>query len=74
MYYKNFKIYNCGSFIRNGIFNYIVLYINQSNLKWTKLIQEGQNQPGLRSGHTITTVGKQHILFGGLEGKQGKGE
>ena len=38
------------------------------------MIQEGQNQPGLRSGHTITTVGKQHILFGGLEGKQGKGE
>jgi hypothetical protein len=28
----------------------------------------------LRSGHTITTVGKSHILFGGLEGKQGKGE
>jgi len=43
-------------------------------LKWTKLNQTGQNQPGLRSGHTITTVGKQHILFGGLEGKQGKGE
>ena len=23
----------------------------------------------MRSGHTITTVGKNHILFGGLEGK-----
>lgn len=31
--------------------------------------QTGQVQPGMRSGHTITTVGKNHILFGGLEGK-----
>ena len=36
--------------------------------------QTGATQPGLRSGHTITTVGKNHILFGGLEGKQGKRE